>query len=205
MRICYDTEFVCNGRTIDLISIGVVAENGDEYYAVVADDLTIDRAANDQWLADNVLPSLPVSLTRDRSVVTLNADGLSVHPVTWWDWDSEHADFRHVKPRRLIAREVKEFILSFTGPELWAWYAAYDHVALCELWGRMIDLPKGIPMHTNDLKQECDRLGNPRVPKQKGGAHNALADARYDWEIARFLDQVRATTSYVGLLYRGDN
>ena len=35
MRIFYDTEFLEDGKTIDLISIGMVAEDGREYYAVV--------------------------------------------------------------------------------------------------------------------------------------------------------------------------
>ena len=34
MRYFYDTEFIDNGRIIDLISIGVVAEDGREFYAV---------------------------------------------------------------------------------------------------------------------------------------------------------------------------
>ena len=56
-----------------------------------------------------------------------------------------------------VAREVRCFILAAPDPELWAWCGAYDHVALCQLWGRMIDLPKGVPMWTNDLKQEAER------------------------------------------------
>ena len=34
MRYFYDTEFIDNGRVIDLISIGVVAEDGREFYAI---------------------------------------------------------------------------------------------------------------------------------------------------------------------------
>lgn len=33
MRFWFDTEFFKDGRVIDLISIGVVAEDGREYYA----------------------------------------------------------------------------------------------------------------------------------------------------------------------------
>src|SRR6185437_634123 len=50
------------------------------------------------------------------------------------------------EPRAQIAREVAEFITSVPNPQLWAWYAAYEHVALAQLFGRMIDLPDGIPM-----------------------------------------------------------
>jgi hypothetical protein len=68
-------------------------------------------------------------------------------------------------------------------------------VVYAQLWGKMIDLPTGLPMHTNELKTLLnDRL--PRVqdrdgfPEQADGAHDALADARhvkvrYDWIMAR--------------------
>ena len=46
-------------------------------------------------------------------------------------------------------------------------------------------------MWTNDLKQEAERLGNPQVPEQATGEHNALADARHNREIARFLGTIR--------------
>jgi hypothetical protein len=35
-------------------------------------------------------------------------------------------------------------------------------------------------MYTRDLKQEIMRLGNPRVPEQESGNHNALEDARWN-------------------------
>lgn len=34
MKYFFDTEFHEDGRTIDLISIGIVAEDGREYYAI---------------------------------------------------------------------------------------------------------------------------------------------------------------------------
>lgn len=55
MRYWFDTEFHDDGRVIDLISIGVVAEDGREYYAVSAD---YDPTRADAWLRANVLPHL---------------------------------------------------------------------------------------------------------------------------------------------------
>ena len=54
---------------------------------------------------------------------------------------------------------IRDDLLSFlTGPgeeiELWAWFAAYDHVALCQLWGAMPALPRPIPRFTRELRQE---------------------------------------------------
>jgi hypothetical protein len=70
---------------------------------------------------------------------------------------------------------------------LWADYCAYDHAALCQLFGRMTDLPPGFPMWTHELRQEWERAGKPEMPSLPGAhEHNALDDARevkfrYDW------------------------
>lgn len=57
MRYYLDTEFLNDGNTIDVISLGVVAEDGREFYAENA-DLSRDRLARDPWLAAHVLPYL---------------------------------------------------------------------------------------------------------------------------------------------------
>jgi hypothetical protein len=166
VRVYVDTEFLEDGRTIELISIGLVAEDGREYYAVNR-DMPHKRIARHDWLRHNVVPGLP-RLHGDARLQAGRRNPLAL------DW--HHPDLkRHAQ----IADEVRAFIQATPGVELWAWYGAYDHVALCQLWGRMIDLPDGMPMWTNDLRQEVDRIGNPPMPKQAEGLHNALADARH--------------------------
>lgn len=163
MKYYFDTEFLEDGETIDLISIAFVAEDGREYYAV-NNDADWDRIREDKWLMKNVVNQLP-------------------DPLDW-------------KPKAQIAAEVLEFLLAGDGsPELWAWFSAYDHVVYAQLWGKMIHLPAGLPMHTNELKtllhwalpKVQDRSG---FPAQAEGLHDALADARhvkvrYDWIMER--------------------
>jgi hypothetical protein len=171
MRIFYDCEFIEDGRTIDLISIGMVREDGAELY-LVNRDYDLNKLLRHAWLMENVVPGLPAA--RDASTGILH-------------WNDLHPDSGALAARWQIAERVQDFILAVPDPQLWAWYGAYDHVVLCQLWGRMIDLPKGVPMWTNDLKQEAERLGNPRVPEQGPGEHDALADARHNRVIAEFL------------------
>lgn len=177
MRIFYDTEFIEDGRTIDLISIGMVREDGAELYFVNDDAGIMRRAVEHEWLRQNVMPSLPLTA--------------KMKPRLAWNWDRKHRDYPRVQPVRVIRAAVESFILAAPDRQLWAWYAAYDHVVLCQLWGPMIRLPEGVPMWTNDLKQECVRLGDPRMPGQESGEHNALADARHVKAMAGFLDTLR--------------
>lgn len=157
MRYYYDCEFIEDGLTIDLISIGMVAEDGREYYRVCCEaDLT--KASG--WVKENVIPFLYAA----------KFDVLSV-------------------PKRVIAYDLKGFCdpEKYGKPELWAYYADYDHVALCQLFGTMMDLPKGWPMYTRDIKQFCDAIGNPTLPDQGKDKHNALEDARWNKKAYEFL------------------
>lgn len=143
-KFWFDTEFYEDGRTIELISIGVISEDGRTFYAETPDSKRLARRT--EWLACNVAPHLTI-------------------------------DNRHVLERWQIANAL----INFMGdkPEIWAYYADYDWVALCQLHGRMIDLPKGWPMFCRDLKQRAESLGNPEIPKQISGEHHALADAKW--------------------------
>jgi hypothetical protein len=63
-------------------------------------------------------------------------------------------------------------------PEFWAWYADYDWVALCQLYGTMMDLPKGWPMYCRDFKQTSDEQGL-KIVQDETSIHNALYDAQW--------------------------
>lgn len=146
MRYFYDTEFIEGNRTIDLISIGVVAEDGREYYAISSE---FDATKAGDWVKKNVLDRL----------------------------DLKGKDKQYVKSRKQIADEIVKFVGN--NPEFYGYYSSYDHVVLCWLYGRMIDLPKGWPMYTRDLQQDIDRYGI-KPPKQNADEeHNALNDARW--------------------------
>jgi len=77
-------------------------------------------------------------------------------------------------------------------PKFYAYYADYDWAVFCQLFGSMINLPKGFPMYCIDLKQELDMLNRPDLetypsyPKQEN-EHNALDDARWNKKLHKFI------------------
>lgn len=148
MRIWFDTEFIEDGRTIDLISIAAIREDGWKFYAESAE---CDLSKASEWVKQNVVPHL---------------NGVKF-------------------PRAEIAGQMIEF--AGNKPEFWAYYADYDWVALCQLFGTMMDLPKGWPKYCRDVKQFCDDHGNPKLPEQIGQEHNALADAVWTRDAWKFL------------------
>ncbi|WP_067844393.1 polyadenylate-specific 3'-exoribonuclease AS [Nocardia lijiangensis] len=150
MRYFYDCEFIEDGVVIDLVSIGVVCEDGREYYAV-STEFDPERAGH--WVRKYVLPQLP--------------------PPASPRWRS----------REQIRNDLYKFLLPRPSvqPELWAWVGAYDHVALCQLWGSMVDLPTALPRYTNELRQHWEAHGRPTLPPVPPDAHDALADARHNY------------------------
>ena len=158
MRYFLDTEFIETGDmgkpTIDLISIGVVCEDGREYYAISNEFL--EHLASD-WVKENVIKQLPNSVNK---------------PGLWRD-----------------RATIRQDLLSFIGPEpeFWGYYADYDWVAFCWLFGNMIDLPKGWPKYCRDLKQMADMCGGIKFPKQQDGEHCALDDARWNKNMYDYL------------------
>ncbi len=86
-------------------------------------------------------------------------------------------------PRTFIAAQI-ELMIQQTGskPEFWAYFGDYDWVVFCQLFGRMIDLPKGWPQYCRDLKQVMDDKGLQRhhLPRlDEAEAHSAIVDARW--------------------------
>ncbi len=55
MRYWLDTEFIERPCTIDLISVGIVAEDGREFYAESSE---VDWSKASRWVLDNVRPHL---------------------------------------------------------------------------------------------------------------------------------------------------
>jgi len=138
MRFWFDTEFIDNGTIIDLISIGVIAEDGRAFYAESA-ECNLGNAC--EWVKANVIPQL------------------TGHTIS--------------------RAEIAQGLVDFLGekPEIWAFYCSYDWVAFSQLFGRMIDLPKGWPHFCLDVKQLAVSMGDPRLPAQITPPHQAMNDA----------------------------
>lgn len=167
----YDTEFLEDGKTIDLISIGIYAEDGRSYYAV-SNEFDTRRVAKNNWLMKNVMSSI-----QHEQFIVADAQGF---PVVRDFFVTDPA----AKDRATIAHDIYSFCLqdpSDTKTELWHWFGAYDHVALCQLYGTMMELPcPPLPMYSNDLKTLVSLAGYPKMPFQGPGKHNALEDAKFN-------------------------
>lgn len=212
MKYYFDTEFLEGTQkekfpinlfrkntspTIDLISIGIVAEDGREFYAISKDfnlkeawnrfdraEQTIFEKQNGFkgrkifWIRENVLKPIWIDL-----FLLYESEFTFLKGKAYDSFEKELKEGKHDKYFTLksltalikrygktnieIAEKVKEFChfwktldsgrtLQNHPIEFYAYYADYDWVVFCWLFGKMMDLPNGFPMYCKDLKQMLD-------------------------------------------------
>lgn len=183
MKYFLDTEFHEDGKTIDLISIGIVAEDGREFYAVNA-EADYDRIWTEPgaaWVRENVMPQIDRSIAMSRAWIAQNV-------------------VNFVSSRLVIERGTLS-VSPIEPIEFWGYYADYDWVAFCQLFGRMIDLPKHFPKYCRDIKQLLDSFADPcgNLPKLPPceNEHHALADARWNKKAYEYLTALPSYLSNV--------
>lgn len=150
MKYWLDTEFIERPYAVDLVSIGLVAEDGREFYAESSE---VEWAGASRWTLENVRPQL-------------EGRGMS---------------------REQIGYAIRRFTDGDQQPVFWGYFPAYDWVLFCWLFGGLGELPFHFPQLCLDVKQWALELGDPELPHQAHGRHNALADARWTREAWSFL------------------
>lgn len=172
MRYFIDTEFYEEGTfgRLHPISVGIVAQDGREFYA----ELLFDRSLPppDHFVRLHVLPQLcPYNATRSEAAAYQQLYAIA-------------PDDHHQLMPSAFSHELLRWIGGDTEPEFYAYFADYDWVLFCQRFGTMVKLPEHFPMWCRDLKQMAWERGRDatwikqHVP-QPAGAHNALVDARW--------------------------
>lgn len=164
------------------------------------------------WLRDNVLMPIFYDLALEDFHMThfkdewrVNGNGVTlemfkndpVWPKDFW-WFSKLIQ-KYGKSNEQIAQEIVRFVmpgrddfnppitfdqykLKFSKPKFYGYYADYDWVLFCSLFGRMIDLPKGFPMYCHDLKQTLEEKNGmlnkmePLTTLEKCSFHSIAVD-----------------------------
>lgn len=185
------------------------------------------KQKDNYWIRENVLkPIFREWLYKGHSKIKLPLPELNDNQFTYKNFK------KFLKYFGKTNKEIAEEIIEFTKPqptgkvllsnppiteynntpiELYGYYSAYDHVALCWLFGKMIDLPKGFPMYSKDLKQILDekvsvfcakeiqdtsfesavkRIKMHKDYPKQTNEHNALADAKWNKDLHNFLNNL---------------
>lgn len=162
VRYFYDFEFDESPEYgIKPISVGIVDEDGHELY-LVNKEYDWNECKND-WLKEHVKPFV---------------DQIPVYLY-------------------VTKKEMAKRILNFIKPnatkdiKLYGYYSDYDHVCLCQLFGKMTDLPKDMPQYTIDLIQYINYFGIniDDLKITNTDEHDALADAKWNKQVYNALKE----------------
>ncbi len=133
-RLFLDTEFTHLRQDAQLISLGLVAENGDWFYAECTD---FDLSACSDWVVDNVL-------TLFTGTALPKALGVTVQAQT----SCSGTKTEILLPLRAWIERFQDGEKSI---QIWADVNAWDWILFCELFDGTFSLPKGIHYIPVDL------------------------------------------------------
>jgi len=159
------------------------------------------------WIRDNVLHPIYVELVNKYLQDIRNMDRLNIsHKVKdVWTFTRKNLAWlieRYGRNNKEIANEICGFIYTDDcegsgmsaiematrydmsdknlKPKFYGYFADYDWVCFCWLFGNMMSLPKGFPMFANDLKQMLDETAEKMELKD----FNDLRFIPYESELA---------------------
>lgn len=178
MNVYFDTEFTKLYKDADLISIGLISETGEKFYAEAVD---YDRTKLDDWLIENVINNL--------WVVNKTIDEL------------DKCEYYHVGTRKQIGEYLADWFSQFDDIQLVSDVAHYDMVLLIDLFGTAFDLPNNVSPVCHDINQDIARFLKI-TPKEafdinrecflgiccSDDKHNALYDAEIIKRIYEFIN-----------------
>ena len=164
-KIFFDTEFTGLHQGTTLISLGMVAESGEIFYAEFTD---YDKSQVDGWLKENVIDKLFLTMSEGTKYFT--SDGHS-----------------KAKGDTVYIREfLNEWFAQFDKVEIWSDCLSYDWVLFCQIFGHAFNIPRNIYYIPFDICTLFKANGiDPDINREefselKEGAkkHNALWDAK---------------------------
>ena len=171
--VFFDTEFTGLNKNADLISIGLISDNGKEFYGEISG---INPNKQESWVRSNVL---------DNTVEYGEALVLDI---------VENEDDYYVGDKSYIANQLREWLMQFADVELVSDVCHYDMVLFIDLFGSAFDLPDNVCPSCHDINQDIAEIYNMTEKEAfdysrelilqgnnintDGAKHNSMYDAR---------------------------
>ncbi len=160
MRVFFDTEFTGLHKETTLISIGMIAEDGNTFYAELTD---YDVTQVDEWIQKNVVEKLSIPDEAGEQLVnTFKGD------------------------KNYIREKLESWLSQFKDVEIWSDCLSYDWVLFNDLFGHAFNIPKNIYYIPFDIctlfkikgiDPDINREAFSEIDKAED-KHNALHDAK---------------------------
>ena len=169
MKIFMDTEFTGLHQNTTLISLGLISEDGKEFYAEFND---YDKSQIDDWLQKNVINNL-----KFNEDMIENADGCYIY---------NEISTEIYGNNDIIKVELEKWLSQFESVEIWSDCLAYDWVLFGQIFGHAFNIPKNVYYIPFDICTLMKIKGiDTDISREEfiensveGKKHNALYDAK---------------------------
>lgn len=185
MKCFFDCEFTGLHKNTTLISIGIIAENGNRFYWEFTD---YDKSQMNEWLRENVIAHTSYLKDKNNEMLASLSSNLVYSFGT----------------KERCAAELKMW-LNHLGEEveLVSDVCHYDMVLFCDIFGSAFDIPKCVAPTCIDINQMIAEFHETPISvafdvsregilathdiKIEGSKHNALYDAKVIREVYKVL------------------
>jgi len=165
-KIFFDTEFTGLHQNTTLISIGLIAETGQTFYAELTD---YDKSQIDEWLQTNVINNLKFN----------NEKGTNI----FWN---EGVNTEFFGKTDLLKIYLTQWLSQFESIEIWSDCLSYDWVLFNQIFGHAFKIPKNVYYIPFDICTLFYEKGiDPDINREEFAGlsdgsqkHNALWDAK---------------------------
>ena len=185
MKIYFDTEFTGLHKDTTLISIGLVDENGQTFYAEFSD---YDESQCDKWIRENVIKHLKWSIEGPLE------DFSNIYGYNWEAFGS----------KEYIKILLADWLSQYEEVELVSDCCHYDMVLFIDIFGNAFDIPKHVNPVCYDINQDIakyfktsereafdmsrEQILDHYDIKITGNKHNSLYDAKVIKEIYNLIN-----------------
>jgi len=165
-KVFFDTEFTGLHQNTTLVSIGLVAETGETFYAEFTD---FDKSQVNDWLQENVIDRLYL----EDGKYTGNPKEWTIKACT-----------------EFVKAALTEWFAKFDKVEIWSDCLSYDWVLFCQIFGHAFNIPSNVYYIPFDICTLFKAQGvDPDISREKYAygeylsemkdqKHNALWDAK---------------------------
>lgn len=176
--VFFDTEFTGLHQNTTLISIGLVANTGEKFYAELTD---YSPTQVDDWIQKNVIENLLYNdiVLVEKSNPFKSKDFLVIN--------EDPKDYRMKTDTKHLAEHLQRWFMQFDTVEMWADVLTYDWILFCNIFGGAMKIPSNVYYAPFDIATllkargfdpDTSRDEFARIPDEPNlKKHNALYDA----------------------------
>lgn len=194
MKIYFDTEFTGLKKDTTLVSIGLITEDGESFYAELTD---FDESYKDEWFVNNVLNNLLLDEEKNAKKKTPE--------IFVYKTKEEYfiADKTVRGTKNVVSYELYRWLKDFVSIQLVSDVCHYDMVLFIDLFGGAFDMLPSITPACHDINQDIaefckitereafeknreNLLLENGIQLPKGKKHNSM----YDAKVIKLIDEM---------------